>query len=125
MTTPNSLINTMRLGEAIRMDSLKQEAVNIANSRNQTLEMEKTSLKLQLDEAKAALARANALVSDWQSAMEAWKDLAVTLRDEIKACPNHEAHKFGKDDAARRKRADEKEDSERRKRGLKPKYTQE
>ncbi|MDI9331177.1 MAG: hypothetical protein QM527_07690 [Alphaproteobacteria bacterium] len=82
-------------------------------------------MKLQLDEAKAALARANALVADWQSAMEAWKDLAVTLRDEIKACPNHEAHKFGKDDAARRKRADEKEDSERRKRGLKPKYTPE
>jgi hypothetical protein len=75
-----------------------------------------------LQQAEAALAEANAVVADWQSAMEAWKDLAITLREEIKACPNHEAHQFGKNDEARRERANNKEDEERVKRGLKPKY---
>jgi hypothetical protein len=74
-----------------------------------------------LQQAEAALAEANAVVADWQSAMEAWKDLAITLREEIKACPNHEAHQFGKNDEARRNKFVAKEDAERTKRGLKPK----
>ena len=75
-----------------------------------------------LEQAEAALAEANAVVADWQSAMEAWKDLAITLREEIKACPNHEAHQFGKDDEARKEHIHKKEDEERVKRNLKPKY---
>jgi hypothetical protein len=123
MTTPNSLVTTMRLTESIKATGLKQEAINIANSANRTLVLEKDTLKIELEAAKAALARANALVADWQSAMEAWKDLAVTLREEIKSCPNHEAHKFGKDGKKINNQFHDKEDSERRKRGLKPKYT--
>jgi hypothetical protein len=54
--------------------------------------------------------------------MEAWKDLAITLREEIKACPNHEAHQFGKNVEAVREKFGSKEDEERVKRNLKPKY---
>lgn len=79
-------------------------------------------LQQQLEESRAALARANALVADWQSAMEAWKDLAVTLREEIKSCPNHDAHKFGRDKDQVNMHLQSKEEAERRKRGLKPKY---
>jgi O-acetyl-ADP-ribose deacetylase (regulator of RNase III) len=76
-----------------------------------------------LQQAEAALAEANAVVADWQSAMEAWKDLAITLREEIKACPNHEAHQFGKaDKAVLVEHMNKKEDEERVKRNLKPKY---
>lgn len=76
-----------------------------------------------LAEARRALAEAHAVVADWQSAMEAWKDLAITLREEIKACPNHEAHKFGKaDKAVLVDHMNKKEDEERVKRNLKPKY---
>lgn len=72
---------------------------------------------------EAALKEANDLVLDWQSAMEAWKDLAQTLRDEIKACPNHEAHGFGKDQNARAQRIRTVEDEARASKKLAPKYT--
>ena len=75
-----------------------------------------------LQQAEAALAEANAVVADWQSAMEAWKDLAITLREEIKACPNHEAHQFGKNKDKVNEHLQEKVDEERVKRNLKPKY---
>ena len=94
-----------------QISALQQEV----NDRNQLAE--------ELARAKAALAQANELVADWQSAMEAWKDLAITLREEIKACPNHEAHKFGKDDEARTKLLHTKEDEARVKRKLKPKHS--
>ena len=111
----------------------KQERINIGNTdvgpsakggipAELILRHKNNALAQQLEEANAALAQANELVADWQSAMEAWKDLAITLREEIKACPNHEAHKFGKDDEARKNHIHNKEDEERVKRKLKPKY---
>lgn len=81
-----------------------------------------SGMAARLAQAEAALEEANAVVADWQSAMEAWKDLAITLREEIKACPNHEAHQFGKNDEARKEHIHKKEDEERVKRNLKPKY---
>jgi hypothetical protein len=110
----------------------KQERINIGNTdvgpsakggipNELILRHKNNALAKQLEEANAALAQANELVADWQSAMEAWKDLAVTLREEIKACPNHEAHKFGKDKDARVEHFNKKETEERVKRKLKPK----
>lgn len=43
------------------------------------------------------------IANEWRAAADAWKHLAQTLRDETKACPNHEAHKIGQDDNARAK----------------------
>ncbi len=78
-----------------------------------------------LVDTTAALVAANESVADWQSAMFAWKDLAQALRDEIKECPNAEAHKFGKNQQARSVRFSVKEDGERVSRNLKTRYTPE
>lgn len=134
MTDFNSqaYLKTAQLTESIKMQTAMREGMQLqkdavhqmrAKSRQDAALIE--SLEERIQEAEAALLQANALVRDWQASMEAWKDLAVTLREEIKACPNHEAHKFGKDDAARNKRLISTEETERRKRGLKPKYTPE
>lgn len=116
------------------LNRVKQERINIGNTdvgpsakggipAELILRHKNNALAQQLEEANAALAQANELVADWQSAMEAWKDLAITLREEIKACPNHEAHKFGKaDKAVLVEHMNKKEDEERVKRKLKPKY---
>lgn len=80
------------------------------------------ALEREKEAAYQALREAQEITKEWQSAMEAWRDLAQTLRDEVKACPNHEAHKFGKDDTARAKRFNNHEDDGRAKRGLKPLY---
>ncbi|WP_146187724.1 hypothetical protein [Limnohabitans sp. T6-5] len=112
----------------------KQEGLNIANSTPARrsggggvdpaiARIRMNQMAERLEQAEAALAEANAVVADWQSAMEAWKDLAITLREEIKACPNHEAHQFGKDDEARTKLLHKKEDEARAKRNLKPKHS--
>ena len=82
-----------------------------------------TQLTAELVATKLALEAANELVADWQSAMFAWKDLAQALRDEIKECPNAEAHKFGKNETARKHRIFAKEDTERISRKLAPKHT--
>ena len=74
----------------------------------------------QRDDALQALKEAHELTKEWVASMEAWRDLAQTLRDEIKACPNHEAHTFGKDDLARRNRFGNVEDKKRVGLGLKP-----
>lgn len=63
------------------------------------------------------------LVKEWQAAMEAWRDLALALRDEIKACQNCEAHKFGKDADAIDHHRRRKEDDVRVSRGLKTRYS--
>lgn len=63
------------------------------------------------------------LVKEWQAAMEAWRDLALALRDEIKACQNYEAHKFGKDADAIDHHRRRKEDDVRVSRGLKTRYS--
>ena len=74
----------------------------------------------QNQELSQALVESRALVAEWQAAMEAWRDLAQTLRDEIKACPNHEAHRFGKDKEAVNQRLTKVVNEGRTKRGLKP-----
>jgi len=133
MTEFNSqaYLKTAQLTESIKMQTSMREGMNLQregiNQMRAASRQDKeriTDLEERIAEAEAALAKANALVDDWSAAMEAWKDLAVTLREEIKACPNQEAHKFGKDFDARNKRLTEKEDAGRKKRGLKPKYSE-
>jgi hypothetical protein len=85
-------------------------------------QVENIRLKLELDAARLALREAQEITKEWQSAMEAWRDLAQTLRDEVKSCPNHEAHKFGKNDDARSKHRKGFEDEARLKRGLQPHF---
>ena len=75
------------------------------------------------DAAMQALGEAQNLVKEWQSAMEAWRDLAQTLRDEIKSCPNHEAHKFGKNTEAMNHQRRSKEDTSRVSHGLTARYS--
>jgi hypothetical protein len=62
------------------------------------------------------------LVKEWQAAMEAWRDLALALRDEIKACQNYESHKFGKDADAIDHHRRSKEDDVRASKGLETRY---
>jgi predicted nucleic acid-binding Zn-ribbon protein len=114
------------LVNAATLDTVSAKTAGMTGIKGDLIRAETTihSLQLRIKQAEEALARATALNADWQSAMEAWKDLAVTLREEIKACPNQEAHTFGKDDAARKKHIQSKEDAERLKRGLKPKYAE-
>jgi hypothetical protein len=101
--------------EQSRLIAAKSQGLGIAAGNQVNTDHRVAQLERQLREA-------NALIADWQASMEAWKDLAQALRDEIKACPNAEAHKFGKDDKTRNSHAMAKEDAERVKRGLKPKY---
>jgi chromosome segregation ATPase len=77
-------------------------------------------LKRQLRVAQAALAEANSTCREWQATMDAWQGLAVALRDEIKACPNEEAHHFGRSKEAVNKKLQELEDKKRISLGLKP-----
>ena len=65
------------------------------------------------------------LVKEWQAAMEAWRDLALALRDEIKTCQNYEAHKFGKDADAMNRLRRNKEDDIRASKGLPTRYRNE
>ena len=117
--------------------SAKQEGLNIANSFPKSNRAQPESenvqfgkwrieqLEIENEAAQRALKDANDLVKDWQSAMEAWRDLAQTLRNEIKACPNHEAHKFGQDIEAVRNTIRKNEDDARTKNGLATKHTPE
>jgi hypothetical protein len=93
-----------------------------ANLDTEIAMSENERLKRQLKGAQAALAAANATCLDWQAAMEAMRDLSQTLRDEIKACPNEEAHHFGKNTAARTAHVRAFEEKRRLELGLKPKY---
>ncbi|TXH01901.1 MAG: hypothetical protein E6R09_05695 [Rhodocyclaceae bacterium] len=131
----HALGQTMLNTELHGLVRAKQEALNIANSMPRPRVKERDSddvhfgklrieaLEREKEAAYQALREAQEITKEWQSAMEAWRDLAQTLRDEVKACPNHEAHKFGKDDTARAKRFNNHEDDGRAKRGLKPLYS--
>ncbi len=130
MTDFNSqaYLKTAQLTESIKMQTSMREGMNLQregiNQMRAASRQDKeriTDLEERIAEAERALAYANSVILDWQSSMEAWKDLAVALREEIKACPNQEAHKFGKDHPAVVKHFVTKETSERAKRGLKPK----
>jgi hypothetical protein len=111
--------------EIRKNDQLHQ--ANMTAMRNATaaksVASDNSHLVSQLAEMRALLAQAQATTKEWQASHDAWRDLAQALRDEVKACPNAEAHHFGKDDAARRKRADSFEDKRRIELGLKPRYT--
>jgi hypothetical protein len=107
LTKQNATLD--RIATAANLDA------DIAMSENERL-------KRQLKGAQAALAVAQSTCLDWQAAMEAMRDLSQTLRDEIKACPNEEAHHFGKNIEAIRSRIANAEDKKRIELGLKPKY---
>ncbi|MDR0775876.1 MAG: hypothetical protein LBE81_04485 [Azonexus sp.] len=105
----------------------KQEGLNIAAGIEYSRQRQENKVQQHVaritDEnaqLRQQLAESQALIADWQASMEAWKDLAQTLRDEIKACPNEEAHKFGKDDKATTLHRRQHETEGRIKRGLKP-----
>jgi predicted O-linked N-acetylglucosamine transferase (SPINDLY family) len=115
-----------------------QQTANIALTRANTEKTKGQTLLLEVNQNQAAanaemarqlaatqqaLKESQELVLDWQSAMEAWKDLAQVLRDEIKACPNHEAHGFGKDQSARNQHRNRKEDEARISKKLVPVFS--
>lgn len=88
------------------------------------LTFENQALKVRIEqveeESKRALAAAEALVADWTSAMEAWKELAVYLKEEAENCPNAEAHPIGKSKEKRGMILEKKDNEGRIKRGLQP-----
>lgn len=89
------------------------------------LTFENQALKVRIEqveeESKRALAAAEALVADWTSAMEAWRELAVYLKEEAENCPNAEAHPLGKNKEKMNVLLRKKNNEERVKRGLQPK----
>jgi hypothetical protein len=91
-----------------------------ANLDTEIAMSENERLKRQLKGAQAALAEANSTCKEWQASMEAWRDLSKTLRDEIKACPNEEAHHFGKNEEARTAHLQTVKEKKRIELGLKP-----
>lgn len=121
--------------ELLKLVQAKQEALNIAGGMPKPRHKERDSddvqfgklrieaLEREKEAAYQALREAQEITKEWQAAMEAWRDLAQTLRDEVKACPNHEAHKFGKDIEAVRGKIRSNEDAARVKHGLPAKYT--
>jgi uncharacterized protein with von Willebrand factor type A (vWA) domain len=99
------------------------EEMRSSMARNNLHQMDLAELdqtKKQLSEMRALLAQAQATTKEWQASHDAWRDLAQALRDEVKACPNAEAHHFGKDDAARNNRLGDFENKKRIELGLKP-----
>lgn len=131
----HALGQTMLNTELHGLVRAKQEALNIANSMPRPRVKERDSddvhfgklrieaLEREKEAAYQALREAQEITKEWQSAMEAWRDLAQTLRNEVKACPNHEAHQFGKDLEAVRAKVNASEDQARTKHGLPAKYT--
>jgi hypothetical protein len=114
-------LNTARIvgqGQAIRSAHEAEAALAKQSSTPDALAMIMVAANMRVAQAEES-------VKEWRAAMEAWRDLAQALRDEVKACPNIEAHKFGKDDKARLKRHNSKEDESRVSLGLKPRFTAE
>ena len=89
------------------------------------LEAAKAKHAAELAHAYKLVEEANDSIHSWQASMEAWQDLARTLRDEIKECPNHEAHKFGRDEKARTAKRANVQDERRIEFNLKPMWTSE
>lgn len=71
-------------------------------------------------QARAALKDAEDLIHEWQASMEAWKELALLLKEEVENCPNHEAHPLGKSKEKMNKVLHDKEDQSRVRKSLKP-----
>lgn len=77
-------------------------------------------IEIELMKAQAALREARDITNSWKASMEAWKDLALALREEIENCPNNDAHKFGKDREARQTRHLDVKNRHRKTWGLEP-----
>lgn len=109
----------------ISFDQTKSAFIENIVAKNETkraLESNNQILQLELEAAERRAKQAEADVLEWRAAMEAYKALAQALRDEVKSCPNAEAHKFGKDDKARRTHFIKKEDESRVSFGLTPRF---
>ncbi len=130
----NVMFKNMLLAEQAQVSTLKTQHIALLQGQEQqpashmpgAAQGMASALKTLASERNAALQalqEAQELVKDWQSAMEAWRDLAQTLRDEIKACPNHDAHKFGQNKEATDHQRRNKEDATRVSKGLSLKYT--
>lgn len=106
-----------RMGDKYDEIARLDHKVNKLTFENQAL---KARIEQVEEEGKRALAAAEALVADWASAMEAWKELAVYLKEEAENCPNAEAHPVGKNKDKRDKILLDKQNAGRIKRGLTP-----
>ena len=113
------------MAELHALNRAKTEGITIHQQSLRTSQSQESKYREHNVVLQKALDEANDLVMEWQAAMEAWKDLAQVLRDEIKACPNHEAHGFGKDADARNHRRNSTEDASRISRNLRPIFTPE
>jgi hypothetical protein len=113
------------MAELHALNRAKTEGITIHQQSLRTSQSQESKYREHNVVLQKALDEANDLVMEWQAAMEAWKDLAQVLRDEIKACPNHEAHEFGKNLPAVRARINANEDTARSNRNLPLKYTPE
>ncbi len=106
-----------------RMGDKYDELARMDHERNKLIN-ENKSLKARIDqveeEGKRALAAAEHLVAEWASAMEAWKELAVYLKEEAENCHNAEAHPIGKSIEKRVMILEKKDNEERVKRGIQP-----
>ncbi len=129
----DTMFKNMLLAEQAQLSTLKTQHISQLNGQIHAQDTPMlgaaqgmaTALKnvcAERDAALQALKAAYSVTREWQAATEAWRDLAQTLRDEIKACPNHEAHAFGQNDTARNQRRNQKEDEARVARDLKPRY---
>jgi len=106
-----------RMGDKYDEIARLDHKVNKLTFENQAL---KARIEQVEEEGKRALAAAEALVADWASAMEAWKELAVYLKEEAENCPNAEAHPIGKNKEKRGVILEQKDNEGRIKRGLQP-----
>lgn len=106
-----------RMGDKYDEIARLDHKVNKLTFENQAL---KARIEQVEEEGKRALAAAEALVADWASAMEAWKELAVYLKEEAENCPNAEAHPVGKNKDKMGKILLDKQNAGRIKRGLTP-----
>lgn len=106
-----------RMGDKYDEIARLDHKVNKLTFENQAL---KARIEQVEEEGKRALAEAEALVADWASAMEAWKELAIYLKEEAENCPNAEAHPIGRNKDKMNSLLTQKDNQSRIKRGLKP-----
>jgi hypothetical protein len=129
MSFNNEAFNQQAINIALlNLSQAQREGLNLAKSQSNEIAPTSDNVVFghkRIADLEEALRSANELVLDWQASMEAWRDLAKTLREEIKACPNHEAHAFGKDLNAINYKFNNQEDSSRAIKGLQTKYTPE
>lgn len=106
-----------RMGDKYDEIARLDHKVNKLTFENQAL---KARIEQVEEEGKRAVAAAEALVADWACAMEAWKSLAIYLKEEADNCPNAEAHPLGKNRENCNAVLTQKDNESRVKHGLKP-----